>query len=403
MRIAYCIPGFYRPAGMERVLAAKANAFARLGYELSIITTEQKGRAPAFQLEEGTQLRDLGIGYEDNNGGSIFSKLLAYPLKQRRHKRLLRKVLQELKPDITISMFGGEERFLHSLKAGGHKLLEVHFSRFKRLQYGRSGLWAMADRLRSRQDGRIVRRYERFIVLTEEDKGYWGQLPGLRVIPNPSPFSFERPATLESKRVLAVGRLSYQKGFERLLQAWMLLQDRQGEKKPAAEEAALKSQDPLKGWTLEILGGGEELERLQKLAEELGIKASVSLGRSSSNMKEEYLNAAILAMSSRYEGLPMTLIEAQCAGVPAVSFDCKCGPKDIIEDGKTGLLVKEGDTKALAAALERLIRRPEELKAMGAAAFKASERWEEAGIIRQWTALFEEVAGGQESRQTQNP
>ena len=118
MHILYNIAGLYRPAGMERVLTDKANWLVSHGHRVTILTTEQKGRPNAFPLDERVQTRDLAIGYEDNNGGSLADKLLHYPGKQRRHRKALEKALMELKPDIAISMFCNEVNLLPRLKDG---------------------------------------------------------------------------------------------------------------------------------------------------------------------------------------------------------------------------------------------------------------------------------------------
>ena len=149
MHILYNIAGLYRPAGMERVLTDKANWLVSHGYQVTILTTEQQGRPVAFPLDDRIVTRDLGIGYEDNNGKSLVDKLIHYPAKQLKHRKALKKALRELRPDITVSMFCNEVNLIHRMKDGSVKVLEVHFLRFKRLQYARRGLWALADRWRS--------------------------------------------------------------------------------------------------------------------------------------------------------------------------------------------------------------------------------------------------------------
>jgi glycosyltransferase involved in cell wall biosynthesis len=128
-----------------------------------------------------------------------------------------------------------------------------------------------------------------------------------------------------------------------------------------------------------------------KQIEELGLTEKVVLGRAETDMKSVYYNASILALSSRYEGLPMVLLEAQAAGVPVVSFECKCGPKDVLTDGVDGVLVREGDVDGLAKGLLRLINDSELRKKMGTAAYKNSERFSEEKVMRLWVELFEDV------------
>lgn len=362
MKLIYLIPGTYRAAGMERVLAEKANWLAGHGYEVLIVTCEQKGREPAFGFDSRIRFEDLAIGYEENNGGSFADKLIHYPAKQRKHRKALEALLRREKADIVVSMFGNEAGFLPRIKDGSRKVLEVHFSRFKKLQYGRRGLWALADRWRTRQDAVTASKYDRFVVLTKEDSGYWGPLGNIRVIPNPRTFTFEQPASLESKTVLAVGRYTHQKGFDMLLEAWRKIDTAD--------------------WTLRIAGSGEPLG---------DVPSNVVTGPSD-DIRSEYLSAAFLVMSSRYEGLPMVLLEAQAAGLPAVSFACKCGPKDVITDGRDGILVPEGDIDGLAAGMRKLMDDKELRLAMGKAAYRNSDRYDKETIMALWENLFRELS-----------
>ena len=184
MRIVYNIAGMYRPSGMEKIITDKANWLAAHGYEVTIITTEQKGRPDAFELDSRVARRDLAVGYEDNNGASLLDKLVHYPLKQYRHRKRLTRVLMEIRPDVTVSTFCNEQSFLTGIKDGSHKVLELHFSRLKRLQYGRKGLWGLVDRIRSANEVRQVRRFDRFVTLTREDLAQWGDIPAMCSIPN---------------------------------------------------------------------------------------------------------------------------------------------------------------------------------------------------------------------------
>lgn len=361
MTVLYNIAATWNAGGMERALALKVNWLATHGYRIIVVTTDQRGLPHAFDMDASIEFRDLGIDYDLNNGASFASKLLQFPLKQWKHRRRLSRILMELKPDITVSMFNNEAAFLPRIKDGSRKVLEIHFSRFKKLQYGRKGLWALADRWRTFQDARTAARYDRFIVLTEEDKGYWGNMDNIRVIPNPRTFTFPEPASLNSHTVLAVGRYTHQKGFDLLVKAW--------------------EQIDTTGWTLRIAGSGEELP---------AVPSNVVTGPSE-DIVEEYRNAAFLVMSSRYEGLPMVLLEAQAAGLPAVSFACKCGPKDVITDGMDGFLVPEGDIDGLAAGMKRLMDDESLRQRMGEAAFRNSDRYDKERIMSLWDHLFHEL------------
>lgn len=373
MKILYNIAGTCHSGGMERVLANKANWLVGHGYEVVIVTTDQRGEKPFFPLDKRIVCHDLGVNYEENNGRSIWNKLWHYPAKQMKHKRELTKVLMAERPDVTVSMFCNDVSFIPSIKDGSRKVLEIHFSKFKRLQYGRKGLWRLADIWRNKQEEKEVKRFDRFVVLTEEDRGYWGEMPNIRVIPNARTFTPTRKASLDYHKVIAVGRYTYQKGFERLIEAWKLL----GERHPE--------------WSLDIVGDGEERERLQGLIDNYGLNSQITLKKTTTEIEKVYIEAGILAMSARYEGLPMILLEGQAYGLPIVSFRCQCGPADVVEDGVTGFLVPEGDVQALADRLERLMSDELLRKKMGDAAVKASERYEEEKIMEQWTLLFDQI------------
>lgn len=376
MRILYNIAGTYNSGGMERVLANKANWLVAHGYEVVILTTDQRGESPYFSLDARIKCYDLAINYEENNGKSFLNKLIHYPFKQWKHKRRMTVLLKELKPDIVISMFCNDASFIPSINDSSKKILEIHFSRFKRLQYGRKGLWRLADRWRYKTDARVVSRFDKFVVLTHEDKEYWGNLRNMCVIPNARTFEVSQPATLGTKKVIAVGRFNHQKGFERLIDAWAMV----------VRE--------MPDWTLHIVGDGELRTELQQQIDCLNLSVHVILGRAEKDMISVYKDASILAMSSYYEGLPMVLLEAQAIGLPIVSFDCKCGPKDVIEDGVDGFLVKEGNIEELAQKLLVLMQDANLRNQMGSAAYARSERYSEERVMKQWTELFDEVVEG---------
>lgn len=375
MKIIYCIACTCHSGGMERVLANKANYLTGHGYEVVIVTTDQQGLPPFFPLAEQIRCIDLGINYEENNGKSFANKLLHYPLKQYRHQKRLAAILKREKPDITVSMFCNDAGFITRINDGSKKVLEIHFSKFKRLQYNRKGLWRLADLWRSKQDEKTVRRFDKFVVLTEEDKGYWGNLPNITVIPNANTFATSQAAALENKKVIAIGRYTYQKGFERLIEAWNILSP------------------GFPGWKLDIIGNGEERDKLQDLIHAYHLDGQVTLVSPTKSIDKVYLDASVLVMSSRYEGLPMVLLEAQVFGLPIVSFACKCGPKDIVANGETGFLVEENDIEGLARQLVKVMKDKNLRKQMGRKAKEASLRYAEDAVMAKWTALFDSLKG----------
>ncbi|MHC8949285.1 glycosyltransferase family 4 protein [Sphingobacterium hungaricum] len=373
MKIIYCILGTYNSGGMERVLANKANYLSGLGYDITIVTTDQKNRTPYFELDSKIKLIDLDINYTENSKSNLFSKIILYKEKQIKHRKELAIILNKLKADIVISMFDHDASFITKIKDGSKKVLEIHFSRYKRLQYGRKGLWKLVDNYRSKQDLNYVKKFEAFVVLTEEDKGYWGELKNIVVIPNMNSFVPKAQSELDTKRAIAVGRYDYQKNFEELIDAWTIIYEKHTD------------------WRLDIFGNGPLKDRLQSKIDYVGLSDVIRLNSSVKDIETEYINSSMLAMTSRYEGLPMALLEAQSCGLPLVSYKCKCGPKDIIQDGVNGFLIESGDVQGLSSQLLVLIENPKLRNQMGDEGIKLAENFSEKIVMEKWLSLFKSL------------
>ena len=418
MHIIYLIAGTFNAGGMERVMTGKANWLVQNGYEVSVITTDQRERKPYFPLDDRIRTYDLGINYDENNVDTtkvqkfksskvqefrgFLRKALNYPFKQWKHKRRLSALLMRLHADVVICMFNNDVPFVYKIKDGSRKILEIHFSKNKKLQYNRRGLWALADRWRTWQEEKYVRRYDRFVVLTQEDKELWGNLPNIQVIPNALTFQPTQRATLTHKRVLAVGRLDWQKGFDRLIDIWAKVQDllvangsRLRVNESRAElvptmprESRLGRRPRVQEWHLDIVGNGPLHDELQKQIDSQGLHESVRLLPPTSDIQPLYLSSSIFVLSSRYEGLPMVLLEAQAYGLPIVSFACQCGPRDIIHDGEDGFLIEERNEELFALHLYELMQDITLRQRMGASAVTASNAFTEKKVMASWDKIF---------------
>lgn len=375
MKIVYCHCSVYNPGGMERVLLNKVRWLAEHGHEVAVVTTDQGRRTPFYDFPESVRMVDLGINYSAGNNLPVYRKITGYLLKRRRHGRRLTHLLMQMRPDITVSLFPSESSFIPDIKDGSRKVLELHFNRYFRLQYGRKGILGMIDRYRSKKDAAVARRFDSFVVLTAEDREYWGDMENIAVIPNAAMPTLDEKSDCSAKRVIAVGRLDCQKGFDRLLRIW----------------SRVMGDKSLAGWRLDIFGQGEWRGMLDGMAGSLGIEDSVTIHRPVRNITGEYVKSSILAMTSSYEGFPMVMIEAMSAGLPAVAFDFKCGPKDIIRDGENGILVESFDEAAFAESLASLMRDAEKRKMMGRNARDVVERYSEDKVMNMWMGLFNKL------------
>lgn len=373
MKLIYCTHSTYNPGGMERVLLNKVTYLSALpGWEVTVVTTDQHQRPPFYPFPEQVRMTDLEINYSDDNDKGVWKKITGYLRKRKEHKRKLTALLLKEKPDIVVSLYPSESSFIPEIQDGSKKVLELHYCKFFRLQYGRKGLLGLIDKWRTRQDERIVRRFNKFVVLTNEDKGYWGNLPNLEVIPNAAKLVSKRYSDVKNKRVIAVGRLDYQKGFDRLIQVWELVQ----------------KTGKYTDWNLDIFGQGEWKEWLQLLIDEKHLSDTLHINKPTNRIYEEYAKSSIIVMTSNYEGFGMVLVEAMACGVPAIAFDCQCGPKDIIQPGENGLLVRNGDIEGLATAMMKLMDDAAYRQRLSENAKGIISTYAEETVMQQWITLF---------------
>lgn len=234
--------------------------------------------------------------------------------------------------------------------------------------------WALLGRVRTWQLVRSVKRLERLVVLTETDKADWQQsgCTNVMCIPNPCILDGQKVSIKSGKSntILAVGRLHEQKGFDLLLQAW----------KPIEKTYS--------DWSLRIVGEGPKRAELEAQIESQSLKRVVLAG-ATNNVLDEYEAASIFVLSSRYEGLPLALIEAMWSGLPCIAFDCPQGPAELLAEDR-GWLVPNGDIAELTAQIAYALSHPEEaLKCAQKAQIFAQTTYSEAAIMPQWVQLIE--------------
>ena len=361
--------------GVERVLTLKANYFAEhFGYDMTIILTDGKGKPYAYPLSDKVKVINLDINFEQLWTCSFLKKIFVYLKKQRVYKKRLTAELMRIRPDITDSLLRREINFVTSIHDGSKKIGELHVNRGNYRNFeanDTSFIKRIFEWFWTRSLVGHLKRLDRLVVLTHEDCDAWPELRNVKVIPDPLSFSPSAQSSLDRKRVIAVGRYVYQKGFDLLLQAWAEV-----EKKCT-------------NWELVVFGEGDRTP-YEALMTELSLQRCTLHGPTA-DIEREYISSSLFVFSSRFEGFGMVLIEAMACGLPVVSFACPCGPRDIIDDSLDGLLVENGNVSQLAEKIVTMIAHPEERKLMGMNAVRKAERYRIDHLAKDWQQLFESL------------
>ena len=378
MRILYCIPHLYNSGGMERVLTQKVNWLAaHTSHEITILTTERVPDGTPkcyFSLSEKVQVEELNIDFNADYTKPLLTKYYAHMRRMRAYKRALTKYIRAHKIELCISLGGKEIAFLHKLPC--RTIAEMHFAMNQRRQLieanHKSLFWSLLGAIRTRQLVSDVKPLERLVVLTEADKAAWEKAgcTNVTVIPNPCQAPSDSPMKGERRKtVLAVGRLHEQKGFDLLLEAWQSIEKQYPE------------------YTLRIVGEGPKRAELEAQIENLHLRHVTLAGRAA-DMAKEYAEASLFVLSSRYEGLPLALIEAMWSGVPCIAFDCPQGPAELLADGR-GWLVENGNVEKLTQQLIDTLAHPDEAAARAAKAQAfAQATYSEAAIMPLWEKVI---------------
>lgn len=214
------------------------------------------------------------------------------------------------------------------------------------------------------------------VTLTARDiqfwkQGAWYRRAKLAHIPNPMFLEEQKINENPSKTVISVGRITFQKGFDLLVDAWGQL------------PASLRNE-----WKLLIIGDGEEKPALERKITELGVGDSVELVGATKAVFAYFEAASIYCLSSRFEGLPMVLLEALAFHLPIVAFDCDTGPEELIEQGENGILVEAGNVGKLSQSLATLMNDDALRGRMRNYKSQRLHTLELGGIIAQWSQVL---------------
>ncbi len=356
--------------GAERVTANLANHWAGKGWDIAVVTLAPR-RNDFYELHPAVKRIALELV------GNSANRLVGLAQNLRR-VFALRRVLRELQPDVALGMMTGANVLLSIAAWGLPEVAAIGSERIHPPLWPLSTVWEALRRY----------SYSRLVAVTavSHESADWlkahTRVRRAPVIPNAVllPLSLQTPRVTpdllcQRKRrlLLAVGRLDVQKGFDRLVDAFT---------KPAEKYS---------DWDLVILGEGPQRHELQRQVLAGGLEKRIFLPGSVGNVGEWYERADLYVLSSRFEGFPNSLLEAMAHGLPAISFDCDTGPRDIIRHEVDGLLVPPGDVVGMTAALDRLMGDVALRQQFAERATEVRERFSMERIAGMWEALFKEI------------
>lgn len=353
--------------GAERAVVLMAEGLIKRGYKVSLITIAGNEK-DFYDVPEQVHRWDLNLA---KNSPTLIHALL----NNYYRLRALRKEISLLNPDVVISQMY-PSNVLTILALLNTKYPVIVTEQIDPEINSGEGLWGKLRRLTYPLAAKVV-------SVSQGVDQYFKWLPKSKrtVIYNPlqpiedeqSDISLPKGADPSKKWVIAMGRLNYQKNFELLLTAFHQLADKHPD------------------WQLLIFGEGELRPKLENIVESLYLTDRVFLPGLISNPISIMKKSDLFVLSSRFEGLPLVLLEALACGLPVISTNCPSGPQEIIKNGMDGVLVPSEDVSALSQAMDILMSSESERKSLAERAPEAASRFNLNSIMDKWEVLLQEV------------
>ncbi|WP_086334185.1 glycosyltransferase family 4 protein [Campylobacter vicugnae] len=350
MKILLTIGDITLKGGAERVVANLANAYAQIRLDVEILSFYKSGDKEAFELDNRVKLSYMHQKSFDKKRKNFFYKMS--------YKFIESYILKRDFKDKDFIIFNNSPHF-PLFKNKNTKYIRINHTASK---------------------GRYLKRYDYFdalVLIATGEIDFWKKHhKSVAIIPNFLPNISNLNTNYSQKVVVSIGRLSKEKGFLRLIDIWKLIQDSK----------------EFKDWKLHIVGDGELKEKIENKIRDLNLTNSIILKPFTKDVESEYLSASIYAMTSHFEGFGMVLIEAQSYALPTISFDIATGPRDIIENDKSGYLIEDNNLNEYATKLKTLMQ-DENLRAkMGTKSKEiVKSKFSKDVVMKQWMELFERI------------
>lgn len=353
---------FSNLAGTERVLSNLIEMISSTGAHLVLLLASKKEKM-AIDLT-GYPVEIHYLSYNNANSGNQVQLIRAHYHLYQRFRNFLKE--QEFDQELVII---STNVFLSTVAYLGCRQMKLQKTRFIACEHFSLHVAGKFSKLIRKK----FYRYMTVITLTQRDREEIANhySPAACIcIPNASPFEIDAGQYDPGyKTILAIGRFSHQKGFDLLIEAY----------------AKIAGKYP--DWKLVIAGDDFGTRPLvEQMITEYGIK-NIALQPATKHIEELYRSASFFVLSSRFEGLPMVLIEAISFGLPVVSFDCPTGPREIV-DSDNGILVEDGNIVSLAISMQQLIDSKDMLQEKSKGAVKTAQAFDKKKINRLWQDIL---------------
>lgn len=378
MKIVYVYSTLAKTGGTERMITEKMSYLAeQLGYDVTIINLFQRIEdTNHYLMSKKVKQVNLGIPYFSQYHYKYPKRMWIKWQLNKQIKNSIKQYVQEIDPDILICASFFEANHISKVKCKAKKIIECHEAKtYTHSDYNhkRSFISRIYQKIWKLFYFRTVERNADIIItLTKDDKMLWKGAKHIVVIPNFSTMPITRYSDCTAKRVIAVGRLQWEKGYDRLLEIWKVVVSKHPD------------------WQLDIFGEGRQKDELNNLIKREAIR-NVTIHGTTLDISKEYADSSICAVTSHYEGFSLVSLEAMKHGLPCVAFDCPFGPRSIINDASNGFLVEDGDTILFAERLCQLIEDEQLRKQFSKAAIEKSLLFDPDSIMNQWNNIFEQT------------
>lgn len=364
--------------GAERVIIDKANFLAGLGHQLLLISYEQGQHPLPYKLHTSVKFNDLDCRFFTLSRYPLLLQLYHHFLLKLKFRKVLSTCIGEFQPDVVVLASDWQTLMGDVLKAAKSVPVIAEFHNaydYVIRKVGVSGNKLKAWLIQSyyRLTLQNLKRCARLVVLTEADAKLWRQhFDHVCVIPNPVTFypDIIDDIPKDPGRIIFVGRFNHEKRIDRLISAFSMIADKYPE------------------WHVDIFGDGNEKAHLLGQIKSCGMDNRIVIHEPTNQIFDEYKRSEMLVLCSEHEASPLVLVEAMACGVPCVSLDCPNGPREIIKDGETGLLARDGDVKDLALKMEWLITHERERKEMGQKARVSAAARKLSVVMKDWEKLY---------------